>query len=214
MSPELRSDHTPREIENGFRQFDLCVEMAQYYLHPERPFALRMGHILELQKEAVEGIEAEAGRIRTGPVGISASKHTPPEAYLVSNLMIEFCDYINDNWHETTAFYLAAYAMWKVNWIHPFTDGNGRTARTLSYMLLCIKLGYILPGSPTIPYQIEEDKTHYIEALEKADEAFVTKGVDVSEMERMIRAMLARQLLSVIDAADSISDDNTGRSSN
>lgn len=204
MANQLHSDHTPKEIENGFRQFDLCVEIAQYYLHPERPFALRMSHILELQKKAVEGIEVEAGKIRTGPVGITKSKHVPPEAYLVSNLMTEFCDYINDNWHEKTAFYLSAYAMWKLNWIHPFTDGNGRTARTLSYMILCLKLGYILPGSPTIAAQIEEDKSHYIEALEKSDEGFRSGVIDVNEVEHMIKGMLARQLLGVIDAADGV----------
>jgi Fic family protein len=201
---ELRSDHTPKEIKNGFRQFDLSLEVAQYYLHPERPFALRIPLILDMQKEAVEGIESEPGKIRTGAVGISQSDHVPPDAYLLNSLLTVFCDFINDNWHERTAFYLAAYAMWKLNWIHAFTDGNGRTARTISYMILCIKLGYILPGSPTIPQQIEEDKSHYIEALEKADDAFRKGDVDVGEMENMIKGMLARQLLGVINAAETV----------
>lgn len=202
MSNKLRSDHTPKEVENGFRQFDLCVEIAAYYLHPDRPFALRPAHILDLQKEATDGIESEAGKIRTGHVGITESKHTPPEPHLITNLTTEFCDYINDNWHEKTPFYLSSYAMWKLNWIHPFSDGNGRTARALSYMILCLKLGYILPGSPTIPAQIEEDKSHYIEALEKADESFSHGVIDVSEMENMLKGMLARQLLGIIEAAD------------
>jgi Fic family protein len=198
----MKSDHTPLEIENGFRQFDLAVEIAQYYMHPERPFALRMPIVLDLQKEAVNGIEVEAGQIRGEPVGITESKHETPPAHLVRNLLIEFCDYINDNWHEKNAFFLSAYAMWRINWIHPFTDGNGRTARTLSYMLLCLKLGYVLPGSPTIPQQIEQDKAHYIRALEKADQACLRGEIDVSEMEQMIKGMLARQLLGVIEAAE------------
>jgi Fic family protein len=96
--------------------------------------------------------------------------------------------------------------MWRLNWIHPFTDGNGRTSRALSYALLNIKLGYVLPGSPTILQQIEEDNSHYIEALEFADKAAREGAEDVDEMKRMIRAMLARQLLSVIDAAGPISN--------
>jgi Fic family protein len=120
----------------------------------------------------------------------------------VQPLLTEFCDYINDNWHEQTAFKLSAYAMWRLNWIHPFTDGNGRTSRALSYALLNLKLGYVIPGSPTIPQQIETDNSHYIKALEMSDEAERGGMVDVSEMEKMIRAMLAKQLLSVIDAAD------------
>lgn len=195
-------DHTTaREIQNGFRQYDLTLEIIKYYLEPERPFALRVPLILDLQREAVEGIEAQAGHPRTTVVGISKSKHTPPPPHLVSMHLTEFCDFINNNWHERTAFYLSAYAMWRLNWIHPFTDGNGRTSRALSYALLCIKLGYVLPGSPTIPQQIEEDNRHYIRALELADEAASDGREDVGEMEVMIRAMLARQLLSVIDAA-------------
>ncbi|MER2510737.1 MAG: Fic family protein [Amaricoccus sp.] len=198
-------DHTALEIENGFRQFDLTIDVIKYYLEPERPFALRVPLILDLQKEAVRGIEAEAGQIRQTPVRISQSNHAPPEPHLVASLLNEFCDYINDNWHEKTAFYLAAYSMWKLNWIHPFTDGNGRTSRALSYALLSIKLGYELPGSPTIPQQIEGDNKHYIEALEKADAAAASGAPDVGEMERMLRAMLARQLMSVIEAAGPIS---------
>ena len=121
---------------------------------------------------------------------------------LVTTYLTEFCDYINDNWHERTAFYLSAYAMWRLNWIHPFTDGNGRTSRALSYALLNIKLGYLLPGFPTIPQQIEVDNSHYIEALEMSDAAARGGREDVGEMEKMIRSMLAKQLLGVIDAAD------------
>ena len=199
-------DHnTQREIENGFRQFDLTLDIIRYYLEPERPFALRVPLILDLQREAVAGIEVEAGRIRKTPVGINKSKHDPPPPHLVEAHLTEFCEFINDNWHERTAFYLSSYAMWRLNWIHPFTDGNGRTSRALSYALLSIKLGYVLPGSPTIPQQIEEDNSHYIEALEISDEAASKGGEDVSEMERMIRSMLAKQLLSVIDAAGPVS---------
>jgi len=102
--------------------------------------------------------------------------------------------------------------MWRLNWIHPFSDGNGRTSRALSYAVLCIKLGYVLPGSPTIPQQIEEDNAPYIAALEGADTADREHRLDVSEMERMIRAMLARQLISVIDAAGPISSSAVDRS--
>ena len=199
-------DHTTQaEIENGFRQYDLTLDIVRYYLNPERPFALRVPLILDLQREAVAGIEASAGKLRATSVGISKSRHTPPGPHLVATYLTEFCDHINDNWHERTAFYLSAYAMWRLNWIHPFTDGNGRTSRALSYALLSIKLGYLLPGAPTILQQIEEDNSHYIRALERSDQAARDGKEDVDEMKKMIRAMLARQLLSVIDAAGPIS---------
>jgi hypothetical protein len=40
--------------------------------------------------------------------------------------------------------------MWRTNWVHPFDDGNGRTARAASYLVLCVKLGYRLPGKKSL----------------------------------------------------------------
>jgi Fic family protein len=93
--------------------------------------------------------------------------------------------------------------MWRLNWIHPFPDGNGRTSRILSYILLNVKLGYILPGNPSIPQQIVECRGLYLDALEAADMSVLDDGeLNLSEMEPMLRAMLANQLVSVVDSAD------------
>lgn len=196
------SDHSQREIENGFRQFERCLELIDYYLDPERPFALRETTVTDLQRIAVEGIEPHPGEYRKLPAGITGSQHTPPPAFTVAEHVRRMCDYVNDNWHERTAFHLSAYVMWRLNWIHPFSDGNGRTSRALSYLLLCLKLGYRLPGTVTIPQQIEADKSHYIEALEASDSNPEIDEIDIGPMERMIKAMLAKQLLSVIEAAE------------
>jgi hypothetical protein len=64
--------------------------------------------------------------------------------------------------------------------------------------VLCTKTGFRLPGIPTIPEQIREDRTTYIEALEAADIAFVQLNkVDVSKLEKMLTQMLTNQLLGV-----------------
>jgi Fic family protein len=107
------------------------------------------------------------------------------------------CDYVNDNWGKSSPVHLAAYVLWKLNWIHPFTDGNGRTARAISYLLLCLRLGYRLPGTNTIPEQIAKDKTPYYKALEAADNAWETKKIDLSVLEELLSALLANQLIGV-----------------
>ena len=114
------------------------------------------------------------------------------------------CDYVNNNLHEQTAFHLAAYVMWRLNWIHPFADGNGRTSRTASYIVLNVKLNSILPGTPTIPEQIQQDRSGYFRAPEAADAAFAADKIDVSEMENLLKNMLAKQLLSVIEKASGV----------
>jgi Fic family protein len=190
------------EVDNGFRQFDVAIDAIQYYLHPERPFALRPTLIQDLQKVAVRGIDAYPGQWRSGKAEIEKSAHEPPEAHLVGGLVQEMCDYVNDNWHEKTAFHLSSYIMWRLNWIHPFSDGNGRTSRVTSYIVLCVKLNTLLPGSPTIPQQIQDNRTAYFEALEQADAAYAQGVIDVSRMEEILKGYLANQLLSVIHEAD------------
>ena len=134
----MNEGRTSLEVENGFRQFDRGAEIIKYYLEPERPFALRIPVIVELQKEAVRDIQSDAGELRRGEVHISGSIHSPPAAHLVSIHLGDFCDYINKNWHECSAFHLSAYEMWRLNWIHPFTDGNGQCLMFSSAFALVI----------------------------------------------------------------------------
>lgn len=192
------------EAANGLRQFDTGLDLIRYFLDPERPIRLQPSHVRELQKIAVEGLEPDAGEWRTTPVAISKSKHTPPRPHLVPALMQELCDYVNDNWHELSPFHLAAYVMWRINWIHPFSEGNGRTSRIASYVVLSAALGYELPGVPSIPEQIQNDRTSYFRALEAADAAERDGATDVSAMEEALKGMLANQLLSVIEAGDAV----------
>ncbi|HEX9904878.1 MAG TPA: Fic family protein, partial [Propylenella sp.] len=122
-------------------------------------------------------------------------------AHLVPELAETLCDYVNENWADRTALHLAAYAMWRLNWIHPFADGNGRTSRILSYLILCIRTGWILPGTPTIPDQIVQNRTPYFEALDAADAAWRNGTMNVSKMEALLEGLLATQLMSVYHLA-------------
>ena len=203
---ELISDpqeRARREAENGLRQFDEVIEQINYWLQPERPFKLRPSAILSLHRRALEGISSFAGVFRPGGIEIQGSKHQPPAAHLVPELVEQMCDYVNENWAKSSPLHLAAYALWRMNWIHAFVDGNGRTSRAVSYLVLCMKLGYVLPGTQTIPEQISTNKKPYYTALEATDQASANKKIDLSEMERLLESLLAAQLLSVMDAARS-----------
>lgn len=204
LSAELIQDPQARaeaEARNGLRQFDVAVEIVNYFLDEERPFRLRPSQILHLQRVALEGISAYAGNYRPGDVHIEKSKHQPPPAHRVAELVEDMCDYVNDHWETESAVHLAAYVMWRLNWIHPFADGNGRTSRTVSYVVLSVRLGYRIPGNRTIPLQISEDRGPYFHALDAADEAAARGELDVSEMERLMEQLLAEQLYSVLEDA-------------
>lgn len=192
-----------RESENAIAQFDMVLDLIEEVTRTEKPFKLRVSAILSLHRRALEGLSAYAGTTRPGDVSIGKSAHTPPPAHRVPELLEEMCDYVNDKWSEATPLHLCAYVMWRLNWIHPFVDGNGRTSRAVSYYALCAKLGYLLPGHETVPEQIAADKEPYYVALEAADQGFANGSVDVSSMESLLDDCVANQLLSAYrDAND------------
>ena len=64
-------------------------------------------------------------------------------------------------------------------------------------MILCVKLGYVLPGKRTIPDQIAANKTPYYKALEAADIACVGGRIDLTAMKELLSSMLAQQLVAI-----------------
>lgn len=190
------------EARNGLRQFDLMYRMIEDAIDPERqPFRLRVSMMMRLHREALDGLSSNAGRTRPSSVQIEGSSHSPPDAFLVLELLEDLCDYVNDNWQKATPVHLAAYVMWRLNWIHPFDDGNGRTSRAASYLVLCAKLGDQLPGTNTIPEQIVGCRDPYYRALDRADDAWTGQEVDVGELEELLSGMLSRQLVSTYQLA-------------
>jgi Fic family protein len=131
---------------------------------------------------------------------IDPDKHQPPDWHQLPELIDGMCKYINENFGKS-AVHLAAYAMWRHNWIHPFMGGNGRTSRGLSYLLLNVRLGFNLPGENTIAEQIERDRGPYYAALQEADQHDRAGVMNISAMEALVSQSLAAQLLSVHNKA-------------
>lgn len=202
--PELLTDPNEiaeRESENTLRQIDRVLDLVDEVARDRRPFRLRPSTILGLHREALQGLSRYAGTWRPSPVEINKAKHVPPPEGDVPHLIEDMCDWVNDNWESESALKLCAYIMWRLNWIHPFLDGNGRTSRAVAYLVLCARLGDRLPGRVTIPEQIAEDRRPYYEALEQADEHWKAGNLDVSAMETLLEHYLAVQLSGVFREA-------------
>lgn len=196
--PQLKAE---AEARNGLRQFDLALKLIEEGLERGADYRLRVSKILDLHRCALQGISAYAGNFRPAGVAIQGSNHQPVGAHLVPQLVEEMCDYVNENWKQKSPIHLSAYIMWRLNWIHPFADGNGRTSRVVSYMVLCIRLGSLLNGELTIPEQIVANRKPYFEALDAADAAWKEDRLDLSAMEALLSAMLSTQLLRFYEAA-------------
>jgi Fic family protein len=186
------------ESHNAIAQFDFAAKLIATHTTERggvaKRFRLRASMVLDMQRYAVAGIQRDAGQWRNVGMSIFQSNHAPPAHERVAELVEDLCDYINDNWSSATALHLAAYCLWRLNWIHPFSDGNGRTSRVLSYVVMSVKLNGVIPGVPTFPDRIAANKNPYYIALEAADDADKAGRIDTSSLEQLLAAHLSAQL--------------------
>jgi fido (protein-threonine AMPylation protein) len=95
------------------------------------------------------------------------------------------------------ALHVAAYVLWKINWIHPFDEGNGRTARAAMYYALSLKLERMLPGSISIPAQLRKQPRLYYQHLATIDASVKDTGhPNLDPLAAYLGKLLDRQLQS------------------
>ncbi|NND31067.1 MAG: helix-turn-helix domain-containing protein [Saprospiraceae bacterium] len=124
---------------------------------------LNKRNVLDLHRLILRSIDQDnAGKYRQVPVRISGSQHMPPEPYLIEKLMEDFFIHYQRQRLLLHPVLLAAEMHERLVSIHPFIDGNGRTARLIMNFIL-LRNGYamvILKGD-------EESRLEYYQALEK-----------------------------------------------
>jgi Fic family protein len=176
---------------NLVRQYDLllnCIEIGIIQGHT----SVDKYVLWALNHAAVTNISQFAGRFRKEPIYVG--NHIPPHFNEVPELMDRFISTIHENWFTWSPTQLAAYSLWRMNWIHPFVEGNGRTARATSYLLLCLRAGGILPGKKIVPERIREDRQPYYDALREADKAWSEGNLDFSSLDNYLAGLLLAQL--------------------
>ena len=111
---------------NLIRQYDLLLNCIEIGLE-QGPTAIDNYMLWSLNHVAVANICQFGGRFREEPIYVG--NHIPPHYRSVPELMDRFISFIHENWFLLSPTQLAAYGLWRLNWIHPFIEGNGRTAR-------------------------------------------------------------------------------------
>ena len=124
--------------------------------------------------------------------------YKPPEWQHVDGLIKIFFRQLSSLWFVGDALDVASYALWNINWVHPFRNGNGRTARAFAYACLCLKLGVILPGKMTVIDLIMGSREKYEAAIRAADKSYKeTKQPDLSMMKVFLNECLQAQMASI-----------------
>ncbi len=114
--------------------------------------------------------DSRAGEYRTGEVGIAHSEHMPPPPWEIAPLMNELTEFTESDHPPKYDLLKASIFHHRFVWIHPFFNGNGRTARMLTYAIL-IKLGFRLNDRRIINPSSAfcRDRRAYYHALSRAD---------------------------------------------
>jgi len=151
--------HDPAYIRDAValdRALQRAIEIAR-----DKDNVLDIATLLEIHSLLL-GDRQGSGILRSQRVKISGSDHTPPKTYeAVLEGMEKWEQWSKDNKDAPGPVRTAILHAWLTH-IHPFTDGNGRSARAIGNMEL-IRSGY-----PSIIFR-KRDRDRYLEALSESD---------------------------------------------
>jgi len=145
------------EAKNHPEAIDYVEKLAQQETTIEQDDVQKVHAII------MHGIDDQnAGKYRTGQVRVAGATFMPPPASKINVMIAELLQTLNQNPEELRPIELAAFFHHKLVYIHPFLDGNGRTARLLMNIIL-MRNGY--------PFTIllKVDRPKYLRALSDAD---------------------------------------------
>ena len=145
-------------------------------------------HVRQVYALVLHHIDPEnAGQYRKTQVRIAGAAHEPPEPWEVAYLMDEVGAWLLKVQAQGDPINIAAQIHHRLVSIHPFVDGNGRTARLIMNLLL-IKAGYP-------PAVIEHSsRQQYYRVLAQAD-----KGI-VAPLVNFIGRAVERGLIQMLEA--------------
>lgn len=155
-----------KELLNYKKTMDFIAK----YLGKEDP--VTEGLIREIHKILVKGVrggQADPGNYRKIQNYVVNSRtkeiiYTPPPPLEVPRLMQEFVEWLNRD-KDISPILIAGNAQFQFVHIHPFLDGNGRTARLLSTLIL-YKTGYDFKRLFTISEYYDKDRPAYYKAIQ------------------------------------------------
>ena len=159
-----------RDDEKELLNYKKAMDFISKYLGKNDPYT--EGIIRELHKilvKQVRGGHADPGNYRRVQNYVVNSRtkeiiYTPPTPFDVPHLMKEFVDWLNAP-GDISQVIVAGIAQFQFVHIHPFIDGNGRTARLLSTLAL-YKTGYDFKRLFTLSEYYDKERPAYYQAIQ------------------------------------------------
>lgn len=189
-------------ISNGDRQFNFLQSVVNAAIDANQPF-LSQAILKALNFHAIACLHQSAGEYRPCAVHVAhpdpADNFQTPDHYRVGALMDNFINVVNSEWRAADPVALAAFVLWRLCSIHPFINGNGRTARAAAYFTICVKSGGWLPGTENMVTLLKRH-ADYTKALKQVDASFASGAMDIGPLYTVVAECLQQQISSGMPA--------------
>ncbi|MBU0498166.1 MAG: Fic family protein [Candidatus Thermoplasmatota archaeon] len=157
------SNYSEQMIVNGYQTLQKIITAKQKTITPEFILELHKSITQDtLKDKKYEGMFRDNNEIVVGdPLELEKVYYVPPDYKQIPTLIQEFCAFANDDDHEFIHPIIKGIILhFLMAYIHPFEDGNGRTARTLFYWYV-LSRGYWLFEFMTISRILLRSRVKY-----------------------------------------------------
>lgn len=180
----LLNDRVPvnRDEKEVVNYYDILKHLEEFTHGP-----LTVASIKELHKRLMTGVDPHPGEIRNvqvvvghykeekGDVSLTV-KHNPPHHNEkdIEKALEELIEWVKKSKEDIPAVLLAGIFHHQFVYIHPFEDGNGRTCRIVSALIL-LSRGYAINKYFILDDYYDIDRDHYSDMLHSADQGDLTR---------------------------------------
>jgi len=181
-----------------------AFELVAHYL--EDGSAITEGLIREIHKALVEGVRGNSAapgeyrKVQNYVVNSETKQviYTPPSAFEVHIMMSELVQWINQK-QEINPILIAGIAQFQLVHIHPFLDGNGRSARLLSTLCL-YQYGYDFKRLFSLSEYYDRNRPDYYQAIQSVRE----KAMDMTNWLDYFTRALSTQLQELVEESTNV----------
>jgi len=227
------NNYSEQMIVNGYQTMQKIIKMTEKKITPEMILELHRSITQDtLKDKKYEGKFRDNNEIVVGdPLDAENIFHVPPDYSQIPSLIKEFCEFANNDNEEFIHPIIKGIILhFLIGYIHPFEDGNGRTARAIFYWYVLTR-GYWLFEFMSISRIVlrskvnyglaylytetdENDLTYFIdynlscieEALHDMEEYITRKQKEQAEAMRLIRAIKDINLRQAEILKDAVKD--------
>ncbi len=155
--PVLAPPAQLQEVRNAIRTYEEYPTL--------NPF--KLDDMLRAHGLMMAGLRDDAGQFRRGGVGVFAGEkciHMAPPAHMVPSLMADLFDWLNRA--EDHLLIRSCVFHYEFEFIHPFSDGNGRSGRLWQSLIL----GRLHPAFAYLPVEnmVYSNQAQYYRAIEQS----------------------------------------------